>query len=178
MSGGFVRSWAGAVMTTGIVAGHTSNRGVVKQYLQPVRGVMAQVTRLTGGNVIGAFAAGDGAVMTIGAKIRGLRMINGNRKRPPSRAGGMAAFTSIRCLWMSGGFIAGIGSGMTGVAIVAGLTVVKRQYGGQPGSGAMTCLAAFRGLRMGGRFIGSGAGPVVTPRCVTSLAVHRAVIKH
>ena len=67
MSGGFKCSWAGTVMTAGAVAGHARDRDVVEQHLQPVRGVMTQVTRLVGWNVAGAFSAGDDAVMTIGA---------------------------------------------------------------------------------------------------------------
>ena len=100
--------------------------------------------------MVGAFTAGDGAVMTIGAKICGLCMIDGYCIGFPSRAGGMAAFTSFGGQWMSGGFIAGIGPCMAGIAIVAGLAVVEWQQSRQPGCGAMASLAQFRGLRMGG----------------------------
>ena len=108
--------------------------------------------------MVGAFTAGDGAVMTICAKIRGLCMVDGYCIGSPSRAGGMAAFTSVRGQWMVGGLVARAVTSAGHTIGDNGLIVRKRQYQWQPGRYRVAGLAIIQGGRMVGPFTGHSAG--------------------
>ena len=64
VGGGLVGPAADTVMATGAVARLPCHGAVVEQNLQPVRCVMTGIAGLRGGNVGGALAGGDTAVVT------------------------------------------------------------------------------------------------------------------
>ena len=127
VGGGLVGPAADTIMATGAVARLPRDGAVVKQDLQPVRSVMTAVTGLRGGNVGGALAGGDAAVMTAFASRGGLRMTKGQYKASPAGTGGMARLAHIRGLRMCGRFVGGVRPGMTHRTGRRGLVVRKRR---------------------------------------------------
>ena len=89
MRRGFIRPDADTIVAARAVAGLPGHRAVIKQDLQPVGGVMADVTSLGSRYVSGALADGYSALMTVLAGIRGLGMIKRHYHRYP-HCGGMA----------------------------------------------------------------------------------------
>jgi hypothetical protein len=92
---GFIAPIADPVMTTTIGASLTRNQVMIKYYLQPVRGVMAGIARLTGHNMSRAFAGGNGAVVAGLASIGGLLMDKRYDDRQPGFRG-MTGLAQIR----------------------------------------------------------------------------------
>ena len=126
MSSGFISSRADTVMTPCTITRLPGHRGMVKQNLQPVGGVVAHITRFAGDDVGLAFTGGDGAVMTVFTQVGGLGVIDGNGKGSPAGTGGMTKFTSIGSDWMRCRLIGGVSAGVTGGTGVGGLIVRER----------------------------------------------------
>ena len=78
---------------------------------------------------------------------------------------------------MSGTLTDRYGTVMTVLAYICRLSVIKRHDDRYPHSGGVARLALFAGHGMCGRFIRSSTDAVVTPRAVTGLPRHGAVIK-
>ena len=113
MSGRFIGASADAIVAAGTVARLPGHGAVIKDDLRPVGGVMAGIAGLGRGNVGGALAYGDRAVMAVITSRRGLAVVERYDKRAPTGAGGMTGLAHIRGLRMTGGFVSGIGSSMT-----------------------------------------------------------------
>ena len=127
VGGGLVGPAADTIMATGAVARLPRDGAVVEQDLQPVRSVMTAVTGLRGGNVGGALAGSDAAVMTAFASCGGLCMAKGQYKASPAGPRSMTRFAHIRGLRVTGGFIGGVRPGMTHGTGRRGLVVRKRR---------------------------------------------------
>ena len=96
---------------------------MIEYDLQPVCSVVTHVASLIGGNMSGTFPGCDTAVMAVLARIRGLRVIDGNHIRQPARPGGMAALAKISSQRMAGRLVSGVDAGMTTGTTVGGLLV-------------------------------------------------------
>ena len=73
----------------------------------------------------------------------------------------MTSIAHITGRWMSAAFAYGCGVVVTTHTSIAGLTVIKRQYYGQPGRVVMAQLTLITGHRMGGRFKSSGTAAIM-----------------
>ena len=81
-------------MTPSTAARLPRHGAVIKHNLQPIAGVMTDITGLGGGDMVRAFATGDAAVMTVLTQIRGLAVINWHEGGQP-RVSAVAGFTHI-----------------------------------------------------------------------------------
>lgn len=127
MSCGFGSSWAGAVVTSRIVAGQSRYRRVVEQDLQPITSIVTNIAWLAGGNMVGAFTTCFRAVMAIFASIRRLGVIDGNSKGSPAWPGGMTKLAAIGRERVRIGLIGSISSRVAAITTISGLLVIERQ---------------------------------------------------
>ena len=148
MRSGLVSSGTDAVVTPRTVTRLPGHRAVVKQNLQPIGGVMAHIAGLGSGYVSGVFTGGDSAIVAVFTQVSGLAVIKWYGVRLPTGTGGMTSLAQIRGYRMCGGFIGGIGTGMTRCATVRGLVVWKRHDQRYPHIHRMAEFAGIGSLRM------------------------------
>jgi hypothetical protein len=145
---GFAGSRAGPIVATGITAA-AGELAVIDSHLQPGRGAgVTAVARCAGHYVIGSFAGGDVAVVTVFASIAGLAMVYGQSKRPPTGTGGMTTLTQVGRQRMRCRFIGSISPGVTRRATVRRLSVIERRDQRQEQICSMTGIAYISGHRM------------------------------
>lgn len=77
MRSGFESARANPIMATRTVARLPCHRAMVEYNLLPTTGVVAYITRLISGNMIGTLARCNRAVVTVFTAVSGLTVING-----------------------------------------------------------------------------------------------------
>ena len=102
---------------------------------------MTTVARGGGHHMVGAFAGGHCAVMTVFTGIGRLCMVDGHDKRTPARTAGVARIAVVSRHRMGGALTRSGSAVMTTAALIRGLSMVKRRKEGIPHIGAMTRLA-------------------------------------
>ena len=127
MRSGLISSGTDAVVTPRAVTRLPRHCAVVKQNLQPIGGVVTHIASLGRRYMCRVLAKCDSAVVARRTRIGGLGVIERHYVRLPSQACGMTRLAQIRSHRMSGGFISGIGAGMTDRACRRGL-IMREWY--------------------------------------------------
>ena len=161
MSAGFIRPRTHSVMTTGRGARLPRNGGMIERTDRPASGGMTTVARLRGHDMGRAFAGGNGAVVTVLARVHGLAMIERYQHRNPN-VGGMTSLAEISGYRMGSGFVRRICAGMTCRASIGGLVMWERDNEWRPNIRGMTGIALFTGQWMSTGFVCSGADTIMT----------------
>jgi len=151
MCRGFISSGTGAIMAPRAVTRLPSYCAVIKQDLQPIGGVVADIASLCCRYMRWTFSRRNRAIMTVFAQICSMAMIDRYYIGLPSRTSGMTDFAQIRGYRMSGGFVGGIGAIVTGRTRISGLIVGKRRDKRYPHICDMTRLTSICGDRMSRR---------------------------
>ena len=75
MGGRLISARTDTIVTTSTITGLPRYRGMIKENLQPIGGVVAHLARFRGRDVRRAFTGGDGAVVAVLTHISGLAVV-------------------------------------------------------------------------------------------------------